>query len=69
MAKQTDIRDREKRAEVLRIYLWRRAELIRHGYDEYSAAAIAYREDVDLHRACDLVRDGCHPRVACEILL
>ena len=69
MAVRESDREREERGEVLRVYLWRRAELIRAGYEVMEAAAIAYRTDIDLHRACQLVRAGCPSRVACDILL
>ncbi len=48
---------------------WRAEELQRAGYPEDLAEQLAARADVDLHRALDLVRDGCAPQLAAAILL
>lgn len=48
---------------------WRAGELQRAGYPEELAEQLAARADVDLHRALDLVRDGCAPELAAAILL
>ncbi len=48
---------------------WRSEELQRVGYPAELAEALAARGDVDLHRAVDLVRDGCAPELAAAILL
>jgi hypothetical protein len=48
---------------------WRSDELQRAGYPEELAERLAARPDVDLHRALDLVRDGCTPQLAADILL
>lgn len=48
---------------------WRSEELRRAGYPEDLADALAARADVDLHRALDLVRDGCPAELAAAILL
>ena len=55
--------------ELERIEHWRAEELERAGYDARSAAAIAARPDIDLHRAVDLLRSGCAPELALRILL
>jgi hypothetical protein len=47
---------------------WRRAALLRAGYDEESARELARRIDIDLHRAVDIVRAGCPPELAYRIL-
>jgi hypothetical protein len=47
---------------------WRAEELERAGYPEGVAAELAMRNDVDLHRAVELVRSGCTPALAAEIL-
>jgi hypothetical protein len=47
---------------------WRAEELERAGYPEDVAAELAMRVDVDLHRAVELVRSGCTPELAAEIL-
>ncbi|HZQ17033.1 MAG TPA: hypothetical protein VFA82_09695 [Gaiellaceae bacterium] len=48
---------------------WRSEELQRAGYPQELAERLAMRADVDLHRALDLVRDGCAPQLAADILL
>jgi hypothetical protein len=55
--------------EAGRVVDWRRAELERAGYDMSAASQIAGRVDVDLHLAVDLVRRGCPPETALQILL
>jgi hypothetical protein len=59
--------DRDTEAE--RVVDWRRTELERAGYDGQGASKLAERFDVDLHFAADLVRRGCPPETALEILL
>ena len=54
--------------EESKVVRWRRAELMRAGYDEKAARELARRSDVDLHRAIDLVRAGCPPKLAYRIL-
>jgi hypothetical protein len=48
---------------------WRAEELTRVGYPEDVAQALAVRADVDLHRALDLLRNGCPHELAAAILL
>ena len=48
---------------------WRAEALEKVGYDPSSAAALAVRHDVDLHRAIQLVERGCPPDMALRILL
>ena len=55
--------------EQERIERWRLEELERAGYDSEAAAAVAARQDIDLHQAVDLVRGGCPPEIALAILL
>jgi hypothetical protein len=55
--------------ELQRIELWRAEELERAGYEPRAAALLAARHDVDLHVATGLLRDGCTPQLALEILL
>jgi hypothetical protein len=52
-----------------RIEKWRRRELRRAGYDRDTATTLAMCEDIDLHRAVELIRAGCEPAVAARILL
>jgi hypothetical protein len=55
--------------EQERIQRWRAGELVRVGFEPAAAAAIAARFDVDLHDAIALVRAGCEPELALQILL
>jgi hypothetical protein len=55
--------------ELERIELWRAEELERAGYEPRAAATLAARHDIDLHRATDLLRQGCRPDLALQILL
>jgi len=48
---------------------WRAEALERAGYDITSAAMLAIRPDIDLHRAISLVEQGCPPELAIQILL
>jgi hypothetical protein len=56
-------------AELERVEAWRAEELERAGYSRDAAAELAARHDVDLHRAIDLLRQGCPHDVALAILL
>jgi hypothetical protein len=56
-------------AEDERVVNWRIEELLRAGYDEFEALDLALERGVDLHRAVDLVRHGCPPKLAVQILL
>lgn len=55
--------------EQERIERWRSEELVRAGYEPAAAALLATRMDVDLHYAIDLLRAGCDPELALQILL
>jgi hypothetical protein len=55
--------------ELERVQAWRAQELERAGYSREAAAELAARHDVDLHRAVDLLREGCPHDVALAILL
>jgi hypothetical protein len=55
--------------EMDRIEAWRTEELERAGYGREQASALAARHDVDLHLAVDLLRRGCDPELAVNILL
>jgi hypothetical protein len=48
---------------------WRAEELERAGYPARAAAELALRTDVDLHRAAELLEQGCSPELALQILL
>jgi hypothetical protein len=47
---------------------WRAQELERAGFPEDVAGELAMRSDVDLHVATDLIRRGCRPDLAAQIL-
>jgi hypothetical protein len=55
--------------ELSQVERWRADELERAGYDARAAAEIAARHDIDLHRAVDMLRRGCPPELALQILL
>ena len=54
--------------EAERVERWRAEALERAGYDTQSAAELAARSDIDLHRAVELVESGCSIELAVEIL-
>ncbi len=56
-------------SELTQVERWRADELERAGYDARAAAEIAARHDIDLHRAVDMLRRGCPPELALQILL
>jgi hypothetical protein len=58
-----------KETEQERIERWRAGELERAGYEPAAASLLAGRMDVDLHYAIDLIRNGCAPELALQILL
>jgi hypothetical protein len=47
---------------------WRAEALERAGFPENVAAELATRNDVDLHRAIELLENGCSPQLAADIL-
>ena len=55
--------------ELSQVERWRIHELERAGYDSRAAMTLAARHDVDLHRAVDLLHNGCSPELALKILL
>ena len=55
--------------ELERIARWRAEELERAGFEATAASLLAARTDVDLHYAIDLLRNGCAPELALQILL
>jgi hypothetical protein len=56
-------------SEAERVERWRAEALENAGYDSDSAALLAARSDVDLHRAIEMVERGCAPETALRILL
>jgi hypothetical protein len=63
-AAETPVRSSEQEL----VETWRAQELERGGYDTDAAAELARRSDVDLHAAVELLRKGCPPEVALQIL-
>ena len=63
------IADVQYETELERIERWRYDELVRAGYEPAAARRIAERQDVDLHRAVELLERGCEPELAVSILL
>ena len=55
--------------ELERIERWGAEELLRAGYVAAAASLLATGADVDLHYAIDLLRNGCAPELALQILL
>jgi hypothetical protein len=54
--------------EADRVVRWRAQELERAGFDPAAAAELAARNDVDLHRAIELLDAGCPADLALQIL-
>ncbi len=54
--------------ELERVERWRAQELERAGYDGEDALELASRLDIDLHDAVGLVKRGCPPELAVQIL-
>jgi hypothetical protein len=54
--------------ELERVERWRAEALMRAGLDERSAIELAARQDVDLHRAIEMLEHGCPPDLALRIL-
>ena len=55
--------------EADRVARWRAEELERAGYSAGAASDIAFRADIDLHVAVELVERGCSEELALKILL
>ncbi len=55
--------------EAERVEAWRLEVLIEAGYSMSLADHLARATHVDLHRAVDLLKDGCKPSVAALILI
>ena len=65
------VRDEEQAVfldESEKTYQWRKAELLHAGYNEFQAVVLA-EAPVDLHLAIDLLKRGCDPDTAVDILL
>lgn len=55
--------------EEVAVIEWRFDQLVRSGYDTDGAVAVAAQFEVDLHRAAELIVNGCSPELALRILL
>jgi hypothetical protein len=55
-------------ASAAKVSFWRWEQLTRAGYSHELAHELAQNHAVDLHRACDLLRVGCPPQTAYDIL-
>ncbi len=55
--------------EYRRVLHWRVDPLAAVGYTDDACVALASRADVDLHRATDLLLNGCPQETALHILL
>lgn len=55
--------------EADQISLWREDRLLRVGFSVPSAMRLAAARHVDLHAALELVKQGCAPELATNILL
>jgi hypothetical protein len=63
-AAETEIRDETELVEA-----WRAEQLELAGYGAAAAAELAMRQDVDLHRAVEMLVRGCPAELALKILL
>jgi ABC-type phosphate/phosphonate transport system substrate-binding protein len=63
-AAETEIRDETELVEA-----WRAEQLELAGYGAAAAAELAMRQDVDLHRAVEMLAHGCPAELALKILL
>ena len=64
-ATEVHVRD----TELERVEQWRAEALERVGYGAQAAAELAARLDIDLHRAVELIQQGCPYETAIEILI
>jgi hypothetical protein len=58
----------ETESELERVERWRVQELYRAGYDPEAVFELASRPDVDLHAAIALIKRGCPPTLALQIM-
>ncbi len=67
MADRSANREMPSRAAV-DVATWRRARLIRAGFDEQAAAELSLELAVDFHALLELVDRGCPPDLAARIV-
>jgi hypothetical protein len=58
----------EQEATMEDVVAWRYERLLDVGYEQRRARILARRRDVDLHRAVELVTNGCREELAFAIL-
>jgi hypothetical protein len=58
----------EQQATMEDVVAWRYEQLLDAGYERCRARILARRRDVDLHRAIELVENGCPDELAFSIL-
>ena len=63
-----ELREAIEATEAERVTAWRLEQLLEAGYDKAAAADLARRADIDLHLAEELLRAGCSPELALQIL-
>lgn len=56
-------------ASLAKLVRWREQQLTNVGFALLSARLIAVRRDIDLHQVVDMVKAGCPPHVAMEVVL
>ncbi len=54
--------------ETAKVERWRAEALEHAGYDPVDALELAAHPEVDLHRAIELLENGCPPELAVQIL-
>jgi hypothetical protein len=69
MSEMTTAEPQVRPTEQELVEAWRAEALERAGYPEAAAAELAMRHDVDLHRAAELLQQGCTPELALKILI
>lgn len=62
------VADAEENSVLDQVEAWRLHSLLRAGWEIPHAQAIAIMTDVDLHKACAMVQQGCSSELAFEIL-
>ncbi len=66
---QEEVEEAPKGVEIDSVTGWRFGYLVGSGFDPISALKLAQARDVDLHRASDLLGQGCPVDTAVRILL
>jgi len=61
--------EEDDHSERDRIVSWRASQLLEAGYDPRTAEEIARCSQIDLHKACEMLEQGCEPDLAAKILV